>query len=112
MNILESKGGIWAGAAYNYIRSNDNLPMIGSRPDDEPSTAVVKLFNPNGAGTWWIAEHDPETGDCFGCAEIFERELGYFNIRELIEAFPSNRHRLPIERDIHFKPCPLSELTA
>ena len=32
--------------------------------------AVVKLFNPTGAGTWYLSELDPETNVAFGVCQI------------------------------------------
>ena len=40
--------------------------------------ALAKLFSPYSNWTWYITELDPETGQCFGLVEGFERELGYF----------------------------------
>ena len=34
---------------------------------------------------YYITEMDPETGQCFGLVEGFERELGYFDLTELAE---------------------------
>jgi len=61
---------------------------------------VVKLFNPSGAGTWYLSELNPETNEAFGLADIQEKELGYISIDEL------KNLRLPmglkIERDFSF----------
>lgn len=93
-------------AAYQYIRESDNLPTI----EDTPPWPLckIKLFNPTGAGTWYIAGVDRDTGQCFGLAEIQEREIGYFDINELIALRP--RFGLPIERDLHWTPTPMKEL--
>lgn len=68
----------------------------------------VKLFTPWTNWTWWIAQYDPETQECFGLCEGFEREWGYFSLAELseIRGFAG----LKIERDLHFTPCKFSEL--
>lgn len=91
--------------AYRYIRESDKLPL--EAPEENP-VAKVKLFNPTGAGTWFLASYNPETGEAFGVAEIHEREYGYIYLPELV-AF-RGRFGLPIERDIHFTPRPLAEL--
>ena len=64
---------------------------------------IVKLFNPAGAGTWYITEYDPETKIAFGFVNLGDpemAELGYISIQELEDL------RLPfglgIERDINF----------
>ena len=67
----------------------------------------VKLFDPTSAGTWYIAGYDPESGIAFGAAQIFEHEIGDIYIPELV-GFRGG-FGLPIERDIHFTPCRLSE---
>ncbi len=90
--------------AYKYIRESDKLPAVA--PED--AVAKVKLFNPTGSGTWYIASYDPETGQAFGVAEIFEKEYGYIDINELVAY--RGRFGLPIERDLSFKPIKLSEV--
>ncbi len=92
--------------AYKYIRESDKLPVVA--PED--AVAKVKLFNPTGAGTWWLASYDPETGIAFGVAEIFEREAGDIYIPELVEF--RGQFGLPIERDLSFKSTKLSDLLA
>jgi len=65
---------------------------------------VVKLFQPDGAGTWLLTEIDPEEPDiAFGLCDLgfgFP-ELGSVRISELEAA--RGRLGLPIERDLHFK---------
>ena len=61
---------------------------------------VVKLFNPGGAGTWYLSELNPKTNEAFGLADIQEKELGYISIDELnnFKGFMG----LGIERDAGF----------
>ena len=68
--------------------------------------AYTKFFTPWGNWTWYLTEVDPATGQCFGLVIGLERELGYFNLRDL-EA-TRGPAGLRIERDIHFDPCQLS----
>lgn len=91
--------------AYRYIRESDKIPVHATEADP---VALVRLFNPTGAGTWWITAYDPETGICEGVAEIFEREAGDFSMSELVEF--RGLMGLPIERDLHFKPKRVSEI--
>lgn len=72
------------------------------------ATAFVKLFTPDANWTWFITEMDPETGECFGLVDGHERELGYFSLTEL-EALRGPLG-LPVERDLHFSPKPLSQV--
>lgn len=62
----------------------------------------VKLFNPGGAGTWWIASYDPDDGVAWGVAEIHEREWGTIYIPELVKY--RGAFGLPIERDLYYRP--------
>lgn len=97
------RGRVMKTPAYRYIRKTDKLP-VSEAPG---GLAKVKLFDPCGSWTWFISEYDPATGNCFGLVDGFEKELGYFNINEL--AAVRNRMGLPLERDLHWMPRPLSE---
>jgi len=63
-------------------------------------SAEVKLFNPTGLGTWYLSELDPETNIAFGLCCIFENELGYVNLDELLDY--KGHFGLGIERDKYF----------
>ena len=79
------------------------------RPDAERQhIAIVKYFNPQGRGTWWVSELDQEEGIFFGLCETLEKELGTVSLKELREY--RGRFRLGIERDYYFEPTPLKEL--
>ena len=88
--------------AYRYIRASDHVPA------ENGTMALVKLFDPTGAGTWYIAEYDPETRIAYGAAKIHEFEYGSFSMEELVNY--RGRYGLPIERDLGWKPCPLGDL--
>ena len=65
---------------------------------------VVKLFNPCGAGTWFVTELDPEDESiAFGLADLAFNtpEVGSFSLSEL-EAF-KGPFGLGIERDLYFE---------
>jgi Protein of unknown function (DUF2958) len=62
----------------------------------------VRLFNPTGAGTWWIAAYDPDTRIAWGVGDIFVREAGSFSMDEIL-AF-RGIGGLPIERDLYYTP--------
>jgi len=94
---------------YRYIRSSDKLPAIGQTAGDRNAMARVKLFDPCGSWTWYVSEHNPGTGECFGLVDGFEKELGYFDLSELQE-WRGKGLGLPLERDLHFKPCLLTSL--
>jgi hypothetical protein len=92
--------------AYRYIRATDKLPRIDELGEDP--IARVKLFDPTGSWTWYIAGYDPETRQTYGLVDGFEREIGMFSMAELVEL--RGRFGLPIERDLYYEPKRLSEL--
>jgi hypothetical protein len=71
---------------------NDSLESI---MDKKP---VAKLFNPTGAGTWWLWSIQDDV--FLGVAEIHEREVGYFTLNEL-KSF-KGLFGLGIERDMYY----------
>lgn len=75
--------------------------MTQSEGKIEDLMLYVKLFAPWINWTWYIAEADFSTGECFGLVEGFERELGYFNLNELTEI--KGPFNLKIERDRCFE---------
>ena len=96
--------------AYRYIRQSDKVPDIGENgreADQGDPVALIKLFNPTGVGTWYIAEYDPETRTAYGRADVQFNELGYIDIAELVDF--RGQFGLPIERDLSWQPRPLSE---
>jgi Protein of unknown function (DUF2958) len=83
-----------------YSQSEENDPLV-----------PVKFFNPCGSGTWFITEYDPEDKIAFGYVTgLGHDELGSISIQELESIqLPLG---LTIERDLHFKPCRLSECSS
>lgn len=89
----------------------DLLLANGRRQAREPATPqdpmpVVKLFTPDGGGTWLVTEIDPDDPDlAFGLCDLGLGcpELGYVRLAEL--ALIRGRLGLPIERDLHFRGC-------
>lgn len=93
---------------YRYIRASDRLPAIRdvlNRPDP---VARVKLFDPSGSWSWFIAGYDPDTRNAYGVVHGQFKEAGDFSMAELV-AF-RNGLGLPIERDLYWTPRPISEL--
>lgn len=82
------------------------IPKLYSQEKVNDPIVYVKFFCPWSNWTWYATEYDPETRQCFGYVEGHEGELGYFSLDELetITGFGG----LKIERDLHFKPTPLS----
>jgi hypothetical protein len=96
--------------AYKYLRTSDKLLSTeAARMADDP-IARVKLFDPTGSWTWYVAGYDAETHLAWGVVDGFEKELGDFDMRELVAL--RGRGGLPVERDLYWKPTPISELLA
>jgi hypothetical protein len=96
--------------AYRYLRASDALPTLDASRETRDPLARVKLFNPTGTGTWYLAAYDPETRTAYGLAVLHEAELGYIDLAELVDY--RGRFGLPIERDLHWTPRPLSQCEA
>jgi hypothetical protein len=89
--------------AYRYIRKADRLPLIiGRDVPDEKVLCKVKLFNPTGSETWWIASYDPVEQIAWGAAQAPHLEVGTIYMPELVAI--RGQFGLPIERDIYWRP--------
>jgi len=91
------------------------LPAIGSMSEVKDPKAVVKFFDPTGSWTWYVIEgREIDNGDWefYGLVDGFEKEFGYFLLSELktCKQNLTGLRALPIERDLHFRPTPVSEL--
>jgi hypothetical protein len=69
--------------------------------------ATVKFFCPWSNWTWYAAEFDGEDL-FFGLVDGFEKELGYFSLKELSDL--TGPMGLKIERDLHWTPKDLGTL--
>ncbi|MEH2297567.1 MAG: DUF2958 domain-containing protein [Nostoc sp.] len=83
------------------------LPALYAQSECSDAIVYVKFFNPNSDWTWYVTEFDGEDL-FFGLVQGFEEELGYFSLSELQEY--RGALGIGIERDLHFKPTPLSQL--
>lgn len=89
----------------NEIRKQ--LPALGATDDTPDPICQIKYFTPDGSWTWFAIEFD-QKDTFFGAVSGMEFELGYFSLSELEETTgPLGLH---IERDLYFKPTPLSEI--
>ncbi len=87
--------------------NKESLPALYANEEVADPVAVVKFFTPDANWTWYATEFDGED-TFFGLVDGFEKELGYFSLKELKTI--KGAFGLPVERDMHFKPTPLSEL--
>lgn len=85
----------------------EKLPKLGATENIEDPIAQVKFFAPWANWTWYATEFDGED-TFFGLVLGFEKELGYFSLKELESV--KGPMGLGIERDIYFTPKPLSSI--
>ena len=82
----------------------------GNQSEVDDPLVVTVFFNPVGSGYWFATEYYPEDEEFFGYVSIFNDwndEFGYFSLAEIRDTvLPLGLH---IERDMYFKPKPLSE---
>jgi hypothetical protein len=89
------------------LLTKQNIAQLRANAKAKKPIAYVKLFNPTGAGTWYLSELD-ENNIAYGVADVIEKELGYTSLDELSELkLPFG---LTIERDLYFNPTPLEEV--
>lgn len=81
------------------------LPALYSQQNTPDPMVITKFFHPLSNWTWYVLEFDGEDL-FFGLVDGFEQEMGYFSLSELESI---NVKGLPIERDLHFTPTPLSK---
>jgi hypothetical protein len=83
------------------------LPALGATEKQADPQVLLKLFTPDSSWTWYVTEFDGKDS-FFGLVVGFEIELGYFSLSELeATTGPLGLH---VERDLYFKPTPLSEV--
>ena len=73
--------------------------------------AIVKLFNPYGAGTWWLHNYcDEEEEIVWGWAMINcdTPEYGTIPLKQIRELKMFGVS--PIERDMYFEPCNINDM--
>ena len=83
------------------------MPKLYSQENVADPMVWAKFFHPFSNWTWYATEYDPEQRLFFGLVRGHEDELGYFSLTELEEV---KVRGLGIERDLYFKPVPLSKI--
>ena len=81
-------------------------PLYATEKVPDP-VVQLKWFTPDSSWTWYVLEYDPQERRCFGLVVGHERELGYFSLDELLKV--RGPLGLPIERDLYWRPTPLSQ---
>ena len=83
------------------------LPPLNSSAEISDPVAVCKFFTPDSSWTWYAIEFDGED-TFFGLVQGFDEEFGTFSLSEIeLVTGPMGLH---IERDLYFKPTPVSKL--
>jgi hypothetical protein len=85
----------------------EKLPKLYATEDVTDPVVQVKYFYPAFGWTWYGIEFDGQD-IMFGLVDGFEKELGYFSLRELAQT--RDQLGLKVERDLYFIPKPLSDV--
>ena len=87
----------------------NKIPNLYETENQKDKICYVKLFLPNSNWTWYIIEiNKQDNNTCFGFVDGFEKELGYFSLKELANIIDSLG--VKVERDISFKPTKLETI--
>lgn len=95
------------GDAYDYIPKWMKVPPLYSNEKATDPLAVIKWFTPDASWSWFLTEYDGED-TCFGLVVGHATELGYFSLSEIRDV--RGPLGLRIERDLWFKPTPITDL--
>ena len=94
----------------------EKYPIYSQQKAGGDAKVLCKIFNPYGRGSWYITEVEKlEDGDyrCYGLAKIFEAELGYFLLSDLLNTRVNVFGcKVPFERDYGFENKTLREAYA
>lgn len=90
------------------------IPPLYSQENEVDPMVYAKFFDPVGSWTWFVTEGEQKEDDFlfFGLVIGFDVELGYFTERQLKTAKDgaTGLQAMPIERDLYFTPCRLSQV--
>ncbi len=89
-----------------------SLPPLYAQDGNKNPIVHVKFFTPDSSWTWFITEGGAEEDDFlfFGYVIGLEEEWGYSALSELESV--RGPLKLPIERDLYFKPGPFEDVIA
>lgn len=93
---------------YDLIPKNilDTLPKLYDTTDTTDPISQVKLFLPDSNFTCYLVEFSIDEDTCYGYVVGLDNELGYFSLEEILSV--KGGLGLGVERDLSFKPTPLS----
>ncbi|MGH9428011.1 MAG: DUF2958 domain-containing protein [Terriglobia bacterium] len=86
------------------------LPTLYAQDNTDNPIVYAKFFTPDSSWTWYVMEGQQEEDGFlfFGYVNGHCLEAGYFMLSQLESV--RGPMKLPIERDLHFKPGPWSEV--
>lgn len=87
----------------------EKLPPLYATENEADPLVRAKFFFPDFSWTWYAIEFDGKD-TFYGFVDGDFPELGYFSLSELLNN--RGKYGCPIERDLYFKPCRLSQLRA
>jgi len=83
------------------------IPKLYAAEKEKDPIAYLRWFTPDSNWTWYVLEADLDQRIAFGLVKGFETELGYIALDEIESV--RGPLGLPVERDLHFQPKPLSQ---
>ena len=99
---------LFAQFLFDY-KNEENIYRAEPISNEYDLMAHVKLFNPYGAGTWYLHSMDEE-GICFGAAELgYEMEYGSIDLVEIMRLKPLMGIGR-IEQDIYTEPKRINDI--
>lgn len=84
--------------------------QVGRQEEEVDPLVIARYFNAYGNGTWLATEYDPVSETCYGYVQLFEKEWGYFSLKEMIDVKHPQLGIPMIERDLYFTEKPISEV--
>ncbi len=86
------------------------LPKLYAQEKNKDPIVHVKFFTPDSSWTWFVTEGQAQEDDFifFGYVIGHFKEWGYLSLNDLSST--QGPLGLPIERDLHFTPAPISEV--
>lgn len=94
---------------FRKVMQLRGVPAMGEQDGlGDDAVAFVKLFNPCGAGTWFITEWEQENDIAFGWCYLCEWEMGEVSLVELSEV--AGPLRIGIEVDVFFRPTKIGDI--
>jgi hypothetical protein len=117
VTLVFSQAAPFTGAAYEYLRADDALPVYRDIADEPDPLCRLKLFQPFSRWTFYAvaaSEYDGIDGPVLTgyCVSPLGADCDEFGDQALAEIAAVRVHGLPPEHDLHFEPVRLSGVEA